>query len=308
MLRWRLILGFAIVAALIGLCWLDAFAIRPGMYLGALAIVALYLCAGELLAMLRARGFAPSASAFYTATILPVAFSCVPILFPNIMWNLTLGAYGWLGLGLLAGLGIAFLGEMRRFDGSGSSLGNIAVTAFGVLYLGGCIGSMVQLRLVRAPADISGWDGLFPLLLLIGTVKLSDIGQYTVGRTLGRNKLAPRISPGKTWEGAIGGIALACAIVSLAVGTRLFGWGHLTWQSIAVLVAFTASVAVAGLIGDLSESMLKRDAGFKDSSTWMPGFGGVLDLVDSLLLSAPVAYLWFVNGFLDYKIIGNLAG
>jgi phosphatidate cytidylyltransferase len=236
--------------------------------------------------------------------MVPVAFSCVPIVFPNIMWNLTLGAYGWLALGLLAGLAIAFLSEMRQFDSQGHSLTNIAVTSFAALYLGGCVGSMVQLRIVRAPASIDGWDGLFPLLLLIATVKLSDIGQYAVGRTIGRTKLAPRISPGKTWEGAIGGIGLACVVVSLAVGSRVFGWANLSWQSIGVLMAFTASVAVAGLIGDLSESMLKRAAGFKDSSTWMPGFGGVLDLLDSLLLSAPVAYLWFVNGFLDSKIVG----
>jgi phosphatidate cytidylyltransferase len=304
LLRWRLILGVTFVAGLLGLCWLDAYALRPGAWLGALAIAAVCLCAGELLAMMRARGLALSAKVFYAAAILPVAFSCVPVLFPNIMWNLTLGAYGWLTLGVLAGLAMAFVGEMPRFDGQGNSLTNIAVTAFAALYLGGCIGSMVQLRIVRAPAKVDGWDGLLPLLLLIATVKLSDIGQYTVGRTIGRTKLAPRISPGKTWEGAVGGIALACLVVSLGVGMRRFGWANLSWSSFGVMMAFTASVAVAGLIGDLSESMLKRAAGFKDSSTWMPGFGGVLDLVDSLLLSAPVAYLWFVNGFLDYKIVG----
>jgi phosphatidate cytidylyltransferase len=303
MLRWRLILGFTFIAALAGLSWLDAHAPRPGLYLGGLALVATALSAGELLAMLRARGFALATLAFYFATLTPVAFSCVPILFPKIMWNLTLGAYGWLGLGLSAGLAAAFVGEMRRFDSSGKSLGNIAVTAFSVLYLGGCFGAMVQLRLVRAPADTSGWQGLMPLLLLIATVKLSDIGQYAVGRTLGRHKLAPRISPGKTWEGAVGGIGLACVIISLGITARRFGWSAMPWEAVAVMLAFTVSVAVAGLIGDLSESMLKRDAGFKDSSTWMPGFGGVLDLVDSLLLAAPVAYLWFVNGFLDYKLI-----
>lgn len=303
-LRWRLILGVTFIAGLLGLCWLDAHALRPGLWLGGLAIAAACLCAGELLAMLRARGLAPWTPAFYASAILPVAFSCVPILFPNIMWNLTLGAYGWLALGLLAGLATALLSEMRRFDGQGNSLTNIAVTAFAALYLGGCVGSMVQLRIVRAPASVAGWEGLFPLLLLIATVKLSDIGQYAVGRTIGRHKLAPRISPGKTWEGAVGGIALACVVISAAVGSRLFGWANLSWLSLGVLMAFTASVAVAGLIGDLSESMLKRAAGFKDSSTWMPGFGGVLDLVDSLLLSAPVAYLWFVNGFLDYRIAG----
>jgi phosphatidate cytidylyltransferase len=303
-LRWRLILGTVFVAALVGLCWLDAHASKPGMYLGALAIAATWFCAGELLAMFRARGFAPSTAAFYAAALLPVLFSCVPILILKITFNYTMGAHGWLAVGLAAGLATTFLGEMRRFDGAGGSLENVAVTALAALYLGGCIGTMVQLRLVRAPAEIGGWRGLMPLVTLIGTVKLSDICQYAVGRTLGRHKLAPKLSPGKTWEGAVGGIGLACVIVSLVIGTRLFGWAHFEWKSLAVLLAFTASIAVAGLIGDLSESMLKRDAGVKDSSAWLPGFGGVLDLMDSLLLAAPMAYLWFVNGFLDYNLTG----
>jgi phosphatidate cytidylyltransferase len=302
-LVWRLSLGAALILALAGLSWLDATLPMPGAVLGLLALGVGWLCTGELLAMIRARGFEPSKVGFYLAAMLPVLFCCVPILFFKIVYNYTMGAHGWLAVGLIAGLATAFLAEMVRFDGSGRSIGNVAVTAFAVLYIGGCLGAIVQLRLVRAPLAIHGFMGLQPLLVFLVTVKLSDTCQYFVGRTFGKRKLAPKLSPGKTWEGAVGGIGLACAIVSATIGLRHFGWDLFTWQSFALLMAFTATIAIAGLIGDLSESMLKRDAGVKDSSTWLPGFGGVLDLMDSLLLAAPMAYLWFVNGFLDFPLI-----
>jgi phosphatidate cytidylyltransferase len=303
-LRWRLILGVVLIAAGAGLCWLDAGGPRSGIYLGALAVVLAWLCAGELLAIFRARGFNPSPKSLYAAAILPVAFSCVPIVFFKITFNYTMGAHGWLSIGMAAGLATVLFSEMRRFETPGQSILNVALKTFAVVYLGGCLGTLVQLRIVRAPLPIEGLRGLQPLLLCLATVKLSDICQYAVGRTLGQHKLAPKLSPGKTWEGAVGGIALACAIVSLAINLRLFGWNEMPWQSLAVMAAFTGSVAVAGLFGDLAESLLKRDAGVKDSSSWMPGFGGVLDLLDSVLLAGPVAYLWFVNGFLDFELAG----
>jgi phosphatidate cytidylyltransferase len=303
-LRWRLSLGAVLIGTLVLLSWLDATSRMPGIYLGALAIVAGWLCTGELLAMFRARGIEPSETGFYLAAMLPVLFCCVPILFFKIVYNYTMGAHGWLAVGLIAGLATAFLAEMSRFDGSGRSMVNVSATAFAVLYIGGCLGAIVQLRLVRAPLEIHGFRGLQPLLVFLVTVKLSDTCQYFVGRAFGRRKLSPKLSPGKTWEGAVGGIGLACGIVSSTIGLRYFGWELLTWQSMAMLMAFTLSIAIAGLIGDLSESMLKRDAGMKDSSTWLAGFGGVLDLMDSLLLAAPMAYLWFVNGFLDFPLAG----
>jgi phosphatidate cytidylyltransferase len=128
-------------------------------------------------------------------------------------------------------------------------------------------------------------------------VKMSDVGAYTVGRLAGRHKLAPVLSPGKTIEGALGGLLFAC----------LGSWIALRW----VLPAMTGAVAVysnwgwlvygllvglAGILGDLAESLIKRDVGRKDSSDWLPGFGGVLDMLDSVLLAAPVAYLCWAFG------------
>jgi phosphatidate cytidylyltransferase len=146
---------------------------------------------------------------------------------------------------------------------------------------------------------------MLALVSLIAIVKMSDTGQYAVGRLIGRHKLAPVVSPGKTWEGAIGGLVFAIATAWL-----IFAWsaprmtnspGGLPplGESVAGgvrITLFAVLLAAAGLLGDLAESMLKRDAEVKDSSTWLPGFGGVLDLMDSLLGAAPVAYLLWALG------------
>jgi phosphatidate cytidylyltransferase len=128
---------------------------------------------------------------------------------------------------------------------------------------------------------------------------MSDTGQYTFGRLFGRHKLAPTVSPGKTWEGAAGGL-----LVAVVTALLIFGWGSRSVAGttavpgtaptdILSVVIFAIAVAAAGIVGDLAESLLKRDAGVKDSSDWLPGFGGVLDLLDSLLVAAPVAYLFW---------------
>lgn len=298
MLRWRLILGVAFVAALTALCWLDAEASLPGVYLASLAIVVAALAAGEMRRLYRQRGVELSTSAVYMGALLPVIVSCVPVVFPVVGGMPTTGYLGWLALGLVFGLLAVFAGEMRRYDTPGQSIINVAYAALSVLYIGGLVGMLVQLRLVNAPNNLGGWRGLYPLLATIATVKLSDVGQYAVGRMFGKRKLAPLISPGKTWEGAVGGIVLATLIAAFIMAALNQGVRGLRLSYFPFVWCFTLTVAVAGLLGDLAESLLKRDAGVKDSSDWMPGFGGVLDLLDSLLFAAPVAYLWWVIGIL----------
>src|SRR5262249_44609727 len=134
--------------------------------------------------------------------------------------------------------------------------------------------------------------GILPLISMIVVVKLADIGAYTVGRLAGKHKMAPRLSPAKTWEGFVGGIAFS--VVGAVALAYLCGRS----QDLVRFVPYAVVVGVTGVVGDLVESLLKRDFGRKDSSDWMPGFGGVLDLIDSPLLAAPVACLFWESGWL----------
>lgn len=172
----------------------------------------------------------------------------------------------------LAGI---FVQQHRRF-GVGGVLANAGISCFMLMYLGLLSAFVLGIRL-----DV----GLWPILMFMFVVKSSDIGAYTFGRLFGRHKFAPRVSPGKTWEGLAGAVAFA-AVVSFAFA-RSFGIMRV-WPALL----FGACVAVIGQLSDLTESMLKRDAQQKDSANRVPGFGGILDIIDSPLFAAPFAYLF----------------
>ena len=302
MLRWRLILGTLLVAALVMLCWLDYRVTRPGAFLLPVALMLSWVGVVELLEMFEKRGRRPLAWAMYVGVLVTVLLAGIPVWWPAATNGPAVGRLGWLALGLGGGLLIAMFGELQRYDGRWHSTINVGLLAFAFLYLGGMMGFIVQLRLLDGgPWGNDGRWGMLALASLIATVKMSDTGQYTVGRLIGRHKLAPALSPGKTWEGAVGGIAFAImgAWIVFHWGTEwIVGTGATAAVPMATsrpvtITLFAITVAVAGIVGDLAESMLKRDAGVKDSSTWMPGFGGVLDLLDSLLGAAPVAYLFW---------------
>jgi phosphatidate cytidylyltransferase len=138
-------------------------------------------------------------------------------------------------------------------------------------------------------AAVHAVGGRMAALLLIATVVVSDSSQYYVGRALGRRPLAPAISPKKTIEGAIGGVVCAMAFLMIA-GTRLF-----PDASLAPLALVGMAVVILGICGDLFESRLKRIAGVKDSSSLIPGHGGVLDRIDALLFATPPLYLYLLS-------------
>jgi len=126
------------------------------------------------------------------------------------------------------------------------------------------------------------------LLFVLVLVFAADIGAFAAGRLFGHVKLAPRVSPGKTWEGVIGGL-VAVTLVAL-VGAQWFG------QTMASFVALCLAVAIVSIVGDLTESMFKRHVGLKDSSGLLPGHGGILDRIDSITAAAPVfalGLMWF---------------
>ncbi|MDR5738574.1 MULTISPECIES: phosphatidate cytidylyltransferase [unclassified Caballeronia] len=155
----------------------------------------------------------------------------------------------------------------------------------GIVVFVACWHAVVQARM----------QGVAFVLSLLLVVWLADIGAYFAGKALGRHKLAPSISPGKTWEGALGGWVAVMVIGSIAAATGAYAptlftafVGHLGW--VRALVALTVLV-VFSVVGDLFESLLKRQAGVKDSSGLLPGHGGVLDRIDALLPVLPIALL-----------------
>ncbi len=304
MLRWRLLLGTVFIAALVGLCWVDHLVSPPGVVLLPLAFALCVVAGKEYVDLLAARrgdsavARPNSPRLAFPDPLLVLAGSAAVVLANAIpvFWDTRMDPLGWplaaFGLAVLA----AFLGEMHRYERPGGVVERLGLTVLGVAYCGLLFAFVVQMRLL-GPADQLGAWGVTAIASLVIVVKMADVGAYTFGRLFGRHKMTPVLSPGKTWEGAAGGLAFAC----------LGSWLALNWLAPAMSaglsprpvwswLSYGVIVGVAGMLGDLAESLIKRDVGRKDSSTWMPGFGGVLDLLDSVLFAAPVAYLCWKLG------------
>jgi phosphatidate cytidylyltransferase len=290
MLIWRLILGAVFIGGMVGLCWADYHATTPGIWLLPLALLLSVLASGELIAMLTARGFRPAAWAVYLGNLAIVAANAVSHgQFADIV-----GPFDGPAIALAGSVLAVFTAEMLRYREPGQSTMQLATGMLALIYVGWLLTFLIQLRFAGGNRL-----GMAALISLIVVVKVCDIGAYTVGRMIGRHKMAPRLSSGKTLEGLAGGLLFAC----------LGSWCAFTWivpgmfdtsrspPPVYAWLVFGLVVGVAGVAGDLAESLLKRDLGCKDSSAWMPGFGGVLDVIDSLLFAAPVAYaiwIWVV--------------
>jgi phosphatidate cytidylyltransferase len=321
MLKWRLLLGALIIGALIALCILDARTDRPGMepglpgaFLMPVVLGLTMLATQEVLRLASAAGIRPVAWPIYAGNLLLVVAQWLPefnlyllrvrgfegrefdhLSYIDLIYAASHSALWALAVGVLAIL----MAEMRRFEQPGGTLARVAVGVFALVYVGLMLTFAVQIRLFWGVGALATW---------IISVKMGDIGAYTVGRLFGTVKLAPRISPGKTVEGAGGALLFAVigswisfnVILPLAppflgpmpgqsVGWYLFG-RPCGWFIFGLLMG------AVGMLGDLAESLLKRDVGCKDSSAWMPGYGGVLDILDSLLLTAPIAWLCWAMG------------
>ncbi|HBR58131.1 MAG TPA: phosphatidate cytidylyltransferase [Blastocatellia bacterium] len=179
-------------------------------------------------------------------------------------------------------LGAILISQAFRFRQDFTKLlAGASVTFLGVMYvvfLGGF--------LISIATGFTGSTGLSSKLLLFFFIVVfaSDIGAYFTGRAFGKHKLAPSISPGKTWEGTIGGVAFACGFAALS--TYIF----FPELKIAVSIPLGGIMAIVGGLGDLAESAMKRGAKTKDAANILPGHGGILDRLDSLLLNAPLLY------------------
>lgn len=196
-----------------------------------------------------------------------------------------------IGVVLVAALGAAFLTEMAHFQVPNNITQRIALTVFVVAYVGILPSFLLQLRWL--PGYVDGIPrSTMAIALAVFVPKVGDIGAYftgkfLTGRLLGRTLMTPLLSPKKTWQGFAGGM-----IAAVLAAWGLNAIAPVIPGQVVGAIGFGLTVGLAGVLGDLAESLIKRDCQAKDASRTIPGFGGVLDVIDSLLLAAPVAYLW----------------
>lgn len=188
----------------------------------------------------------------------------------------------------------SFLPPLRHGLEGQATIVRVYLTVFGVVYTAIMFGFLVRILFLNDGPSGHHFSGRHLLLMAIMVTKFSDMGAYAFGTWFGKHKMIPQISPAKTWEGLSGaftGCYLAMVCMMLAVPDKLT---PLTWTTALILAPLLCVVSV---IGDLAESILKRCHGIKDSGHKLPGIGGVLDLTDSLLFTAPVCYFYL-------KVIG----
>jgi phosphatidate cytidylyltransferase len=235
------------------------------------------LAAWELFRMSRETGALPIEPAgIALAALLPVA-----------VHGQRLGVYTLSLTAIVAMILVLFASTIWLRGPSGKPLSSVAITALGVMYAG--LFSYIYAVRYHDYAVGAG-AGTVLVMLPVFLTWATDVGAYVFGRTFGKKKLIPAVSPGKTVEGAVGGLGLTIVICLLYVRFILMPYAQLG-LTIQGAVLFAIVVSVAAQTGDLAESLLKREAGVKDSSRIIPGHGGILDRFDSLLFVMPIAFL-----------------
>lgn len=281
MLRQRLPIGISLILVLMVMLWVDGktapyHLIWIGLVTGLSILAALELI--ELLNQSIAKPYGKLMTACAAACLSANGFS---------------GPLGLDGYTAFSPLAIVFgfcilailITGVRDFDEVHPVMPRLAATVFGVSYIGILGSFLTQLRFFHGPTN-----GIIALALVIGVTKGTDTGAYTFGKLFGRHLMTPKLSPKKTWEGAAGGLLFAMLMAQIITTLEFAFLGQSTLDSIPIRLLFALTVSIAGQIGDLAESLIKREAHLKDASKVIPGFGGVLDLIDSLLLAAPVGW------------------
>jgi phosphatidate cytidylyltransferase len=298
----RLLLGPILILALLALLWADAvladtvaparaawLALPDGRFAPGLVLLAFgcFVCgraAIELARMYRAAGIAASRRVVVFAAMSGVIAGGLSIPTPGSgLGPANTGAL--LATAAAAVVVVAFLIHTRHqtVKGACGAVG-AALTAFA--YAGVMLGFLMALR-----TEFGAWAVLGVIL----TAKFCDIGAYFTGTLIGRHKLIPWLSPGKTWEGLIGGIVWS-GLIGLGLSVLETRYEAIPGVAIGPLHGFVfgSCIGLVAQLGDLSASVLKRDAGIKDSGRILPGFGGVIDIVDSLVLVGPAAFWYLV--------------
>ena len=282
--------GAAMLVALAAVLALDAWLSETpdsywrGVPSAALLLVAVTLGFGEFGRWCRRADLDILSASGYVATVLT---ACMPvaacILYRASGYSLAVLSLCSVSLAMLVGLWLVFLQQMLRRQTDGA-LPRIAATMLAVIYLGGGGAMILWIRLATPNIAL--------MVVFLLAVKVTDMAAFFVGSAIGRHKLIPWLSPGKSWEGLLGGLAVSTIVIGSA-SALLFTWRSwppsdgLFWK----MLLFCFIVGAAGQFGDLCESLLKRSVGTKDSGALVPEFGGVLDIIDSPLLAAPAGYV-----------------
>jgi phosphatidate cytidylyltransferase len=252
----RLLVAAVLLPVLIGIVYLGGWWLWAAALAGALLALHELYGIGSSLRPLRLGGYAGAVAALV---------------------GMELGGVPWLCVGLLSTLLLAFcvflLSQSRP-----AFTAAMGVTVLGVVWIAGGLACLLLVR------DIPEF-GLWALVAVLFTVFVGDTMAYVVGRAVGRHRMAPAISPGKSWEGFAGGTLCAVLVPFLFLYRD-----RDAFLTIPELFVLGAAVALAGVLGDLFESAVKRDLGVKDSGRLLGGHGGVLDRIDALLFAGPVAF------------------
>jgi phosphatidate cytidylyltransferase len=291
MIQTRVLVGSLLALAAGGVLIGDTLLAQHGFpwfpFLFAFVMFGGALCARELLRLIPP-AFRPSQPLAAAGILLALAANW----YPALRLHFTATAVSpWPPL-LFVFLGVlvaGFLLEMYRYNGEpGAAVPRLALTLLAVAYIGLLPSFFVQIRWLPVPPHATG----LMLALVVFVPKGNDIGAFFTGTFLGRHKMTPLLSPKKTWEGFAGGMVAGVVVALIGLGLGLL-LEPVFRHGVLEAVAFGLAVGAAGVLGDLAESLVKRDCLTKDAADSIPGFGGLLDVVDSVLFAAPLAYLWF---------------
>lgn len=317
MLGWRVLCSAILIPTLIGVFVLDHRAGTSAPWLLALVLLLVWRASFEFTDLLKTRSFEPSflMIACCSTLIVIAAWSCrfSPDVVARLALDARIGAVSVHAIVMTAGLSMSmlvfalsvlaiFLRGAIRYRAPGKTMETAGAEVLGVAYIGCLLTVTAQLRW------ISGHQaGYLVLASLVIAVKAGDTTAYTFGRLWGKRKMVPTLSPGKTWMGGVGAL----------VGSSLGTWAWLHWAPGLFFdnaqpcpagwsLLYGATLGVVGLTGDLAESLIKRDVQKKDSATLMPGFGGLLDLIDSVIYAGPVAVvLWLILPLSTWPLTSN---
>lgn len=299
MLSTRLVFGLLMIAGLLLALWADEWLAPWYPFWFILAGVAFVAASRELIGLLDASSARPSANSVMGGVLALLVANWLPhvALEPDKRVELSamthdparpLTEMAATFLCFTVVLMVSFVVQSLQFEKPGRTMAKIAGTVLVVAYVG-LLGSFtLQLRWFEGRLQ-----GIVALVFLVATAKGADTGAYALGRLAGRHQLWPSLSPKKTVEGAVGGLlfGVAAALIVAAIARYILKIPTLEWKVAALYGLVIGAVAQ---LGDLMESMIKRDCERKDASAVVPGFGGVLDVIDSLIFAGPVAYLFWL--------------